>query len=70
MLPMFKNSQELKEFSDLVEGRVNIIPLVETYSSILDMHNIVKISGVKEIYIGLNDLHLDMGMKFMFEPLA
>lgn len=70
MLPMFKNNLELKEFSDLVEGRVNIIPLVETYNSILDMHNIVKISGVKEIYIGLNDLHLDMGMKFMFEPLA
>jgi hypothetical protein len=70
MLPMFKNSSELKEFSDLVDGRVKIIPLVETYNSILDMHNIVKISGLKEIYIGLNDLHLDMGMKFMFEPLA
>lgn len=26
--------------------------------------------GITEIYIGLNDLHMDMHLKFMFEPLA
>jgi len=70
MLPMFKSAKELNAFSDIVHGRVGIIPLVETHSAMLDMHDIVKVSGLSEIYIGLNDLHLDMGLKFMFEPLA
>jgi hypothetical protein len=70
MLPMFHTAEELKIFSKAVNGRVGIIPLVETHSAILDMSNIVKVCGLTEIYIGLNDLHLDMGLKFMFEPLA
>lgn len=70
MLPMFKTSEELAEFSNLVGGRVGIIPLVETHSAMLDMGNIVKVPGLSEVFIGLNDLHLDMGLKFMFEPLA
>jgi hypothetical protein len=28
------------------------------------------VPGLSEIFIGLNDLHLDMNLKFMFEPLA
>lgn len=70
MLPMFRSAEELRLFSSMVNGRIGIIPLVETYSAIQDMSNIVKIPGLSEIYIGLNDLHLDMGLKFMFEPLA
>ena len=70
MLPMFQTAQELNIFSDMVNGRVGIVPLVETRSAILDMHNIVKVPGLSEIYIGLNDLHLDLGLNFMFEPLA
>jgi len=70
MLPMFQTAKELNTFSDMVRGRVGIIPLVETHNAMLDMHNIVKVPGLSEIYIGLNDLHLDMGLKFMFEPLA
>ena len=70
MLPMFQTAKELNIFSDMVRGRTGIIPLVETHSAMLDMHNIVKVSGLSEIYIGLNDLHLDMGLKFMFEPLV
>ena len=70
MLPMFQAAKELNTFSDMVRGRVGIIPLVETHNAMLDMHNIVKVPGLSEIYIGLNDLHLDMGLKFMFEPLA
>jgi hypothetical protein len=70
MLPMFKNAKELGLFSKIVNKRVGIIPLVETYSAIQDMHNIVNVAGVSEIYIGLNDLYLDTGLKFIFEPLA
>jgi len=70
MLPMFRNVQELKDFCILVDGRAGVVPLVETYDAAEAMAEIVTISGVTEIYIGLNDLHLDMKLNFMFEPLA
>ena len=70
MLPMFQSAGELAEFSNMVAGRVGIVPLVETKNALADMYNITQVSGLSEIYIGLNDLHLDMGLKFIFEPLA
>jgi hypothetical protein len=70
MLPMFRTVDEILEFSRLVDGRVKIVPLVETYDAAVVMSDIVTVTGVDEIYIGLNDLHLDMGLKFMFEPLV
>jgi hypothetical protein len=30
----------------------------------------VEVPGVDEVLIGLNDLHLEMGCRFMFEPLV
>ncbi|WP_067587593.1 aldolase/citrate lyase family protein [Endozoicomonas ascidiicola] len=70
MLPMFRTAKEVQIFSDYVDGRVGIIPLVETYDAANSLQNIVKVQGLSEIYIGLNDLHLDMKLDFMFEPLA
>jgi len=70
MLPMFFSSQEAGRFLELVSGRCKVILLVETYGSFLDLHRIVKIPGVSEVHVGLNDLHLDMNLKFMFEPLV
>ena len=70
MLPMFRTSNELMEFSSLVDGRVGIIPLVETYDAAKSIDDIIKVPGLTEIYIGLNDLHLDMKLDFIFEPLA
>lgn len=70
MLPMFRSADEVRHFSELVDGRVKVIPLVETYDAAQAIDEIVSIPGVSEIYIGLNDLHLDMQLTFMFEPLA
>jgi len=70
MLPMFHSADEVQCFSDLVNGRVGIVPLVETYDAAMSIDEIVNVSGITEIYIGLNDLHLDMKLNFMFEPLA
>jgi len=70
MLPMFYCPDEVREFSKMVNGRVGVTPLVETYDAANAIADIVKVPGVTEIYIGLNDLHLDMKLKFMFEPLA
>ena len=70
MLPMFESHDELQRFATLVNNRIPVIPLVETSAAIQDIDNIVRVNGLEEIYIGLNDLHLDMGLKFMFEPLV
>ena len=61
---------EVRQFARLVNGRAGVIPLVETYKATQAIDKIVGIPGVSEVYIGLNDLHLDMKLNFMFEPLA
>lgn len=70
MLPMFRDADELLYFAELVDGRAGVIPLVETYEAAQAIDMIVRVPGVTEVYIGLNDLHLDMQLNFMFEPLA
>ena len=70
MLPMFRRIEELELFARIVDGRVGVMPLVETADAAACIHEIVKVQGVQEVYIGLNDLHLDMGLSFMFELLA
>lgn len=70
MQPMFYSASDVHEFASLINGRVRFMPLIETRGAAESCAEIVKVDGVTDIYIGLNDLHLDMGMKFMFEPVA
>ena len=70
MLPMFHSAQQVAEFSDMVGGRAGIMPLVETFSAAQDIASVAAVPGVTEVFIGLNDLHLDMQLKFMFETVA
>lgn len=69
MLPMFRTPEELSEFCRLVDGRVPVIPLVETPEAAESLPQLVSIKGIHEIYIGLNDLHLGLKLNFIFEPL-
>jgi len=70
MLPMFKTAREVEDFCRAVDGRIPVIPLAETKEAMEILPQVARLSGVSEIYIGLNDLHLSLGMRFMFEPLA
>ena len=67
MLPMWKSSEEVKRFFDIVRGRVKTILLLETDEARLCIDEVIRLDGVDEIYIGLNDLHLSQHKKFMFE---
>ena len=69
MLPMFRTAQEVQSFSSLVAGRAPISLLVETADAMHNLSACIEISGVSEVHIGLNDLTLDLGLTFMFEPL-
>ena len=70
MLPMFHTLDEVRIISELVDGRAGIVPLLETAASIKIAEDISKINGLVELYVGLNDLHLDLNNSFIFEPLA
>ncbi|XZE55160.1 aldolase/citrate lyase family protein [Planctomycetaceae bacterium SH139] len=70
MLPMFHSAATVAEFSALVAGRAGIIPLVETPQAARQIEQVAAVDGLSEIFIGLNDLHLGLGKRFMFELLA
>jgi hypothetical protein len=70
MLPMFKDSNEVKEFISYVNKRSIVCLLLETPEALVRIDDILKIPGIDEIHIGLNDLHLSMGLNFMFELLS
>ncbi len=70
MLPYFKTVAEVKRFIDCVGGRVRTMLLVETPEAVSVIDDILEINGIDEVFIGLNDLSLGYGKKFMFELLA
>lgn len=70
MLPYFTTPEEVKTFIGYVNGRVKTIPLLESARALDRIDEILQIEGIDQIYIGLNDLSLDLGKKFMFELLT
>jgi hypothetical protein len=70
MLPMFDGPAQLADFSRLVAGRAPIVALLETAAALDSLEHWLATPGLAEVYVGLNDLHLSLGLRFMFEPLA
>lgn len=70
MLPYFKTVKEVKEFLSAVDGRVKTMLLLETPEAVEILDEILMLGNIDFIHIGLNDLSLGYGMKFMFELVA
>ncbi|WP_296869682.1 aldolase/citrate lyase family protein [Tibeticola sp.] len=70
MLPMFDGAEAVATFCALVAGRVPVTALLETRGALETVARWAGTPGLDEIYVGLNDLHLSLGLRFMFEPLA
>jgi 2-keto-3-deoxy-L-rhamnonate aldolase RhmA len=70
MLPMFRSADDLARFLDMLDGRAEALPLVETKAALDALPGIAARLPLERLHIGLNDLHLDMGLKFMFQPIA
>jgi 2-keto-3-deoxy-L-rhamnonate aldolase RhmA len=70
MLPMFKTKQEVELFIQYINKRVKACLLLETSQALCRIDDILEVKGIDEIYIGLNDLHISMGLHFMFELLS
>lgn len=70
MLPYYKTVDEVATFIEMVDGRVKVCLLCETKEAVACMPDVLRLSGIDSIHIGLNDLHLSYGQTFLFEPLT
>ena len=70
MLPFFKTVAEVQRFLNAVDGRCRTMLLLETPEAVDVLYDILELKGIDEIHIGINDLSIGMGKKFMFELLT
>ena len=70
MLPMWRTADDLCQLVSMVDGRAKVMPLLETDTAADNLPEAVKVSGIDQMHIGLNDLHLCYHQKFMFQLLA
>lgn len=70
MLPYFKTTEEVARFLCAVGGRVRTMLLFETPEALDRVDEILALPGIDEVFVGLNDLSLGYGKKFMFTMLA
>ncbi len=67
MIPMINNIEIYKKTIEFINGRVEVIPLIETPYSIFKIDEIIRLTNPKQIHFGLNDLSLALGTKNIFE---
>ena len=70
MLPMWETVDDAKRFRDYIDGRAKVMLLLETIPAEKSLDEVLELDGIDEILIGLNDLHLQYKLKFLFELLA
>ena len=70
MLPMWTSVDDAKKFRDYINGRAKVMLLLETIHAENALDEVLELDGIDEVLIGLNDLHLQYELKFMFELLA
>lgn len=70
MLPMFTSVYEVQTFISLINKNAKSSLLLETPQAMVRIDEIMKIDGIDEIHVGLNDLHIGLKLDFMFELLS
>lgn len=70
MLPMVMDQHDVEQFVSYVNGRCKVCIMIETAAAMARLDKILAVPGVDELFIGLNDLHISMGLTFMFEFLC
>ncbi len=70
MLPMVMDHHDVEQYVNYVDGRAKVCIMIETAAAMARLDKILAVPGVDELFIGLNDLHISMGLTFMFELLS
>jgi 2-keto-3-deoxy-L-rhamnonate aldolase RhmA len=61
MLPMFTTPGEVERFVELVDGRATTVLLMENKTAAERIEEIVRVPGVDDVHVGINDLTLSLG---------
>jgi len=69
MLPMFRGPEELELLVRAVDRRCGVIGLLETAEAAQRVGDVARVAGLSRVHVGLNDLHLALRRRFMFELL-
>lgn len=70
MLPMWRTAEDLRQLVQMVGGRAKVMPLLETDAAAEHLADALRVPGVDQMRIGLNDLHLCYHRKFLFQLLT
>lgn len=70
MLPMAMDQRDAELYVEMVAGRAKVCIMIETAAAMARLDKILAVPGIDELFIGLNDLHISMGLTFMFELLS
>ena len=70
MLPMVIDQHDVEQYVSYVNGRAKVCIMIETAAAMARLDKILAVPGVNEVFVGLNDLHISMGLTFMFELLS
>ena len=70
MLPMWRTADDLRQLVQLVGGQAKIMPLLETDTAADNLSDALRVPGIDQMHIGLNDLHLCYHQRFMFQLLT
>ena len=70
MLPYFTEARAVAQFVDLIGGRARPVLLLETAAAAARVREIVEVPGVAEVMVGLNDLHMSLGLVSPFEVVV
>jgi hypothetical protein len=70
MLPMFSTAGEVERFAEIVDGRAQIVLLLEQVQAALAIGAILEVETVSEVHVGINDFALDLGLPNRFLALT
>jgi hypothetical protein len=70
MLPYFHTAAEVAAFIRQVAGRARVIVLLETLAETIRIEEILELSGIDEVMVGLNDLRIAARVHSHFEVLV
>lgn len=70
MFPGFRTKDEVEQFLEWVDGRAEAILLLETAPALKQLPDWLTVPGVTEVFVGMNDLHLELKMASAMDLLA
>lgn len=70
MLPWFTRAAEAAALAALVRGRARVALLIETRAAAERIDEVAAVPGADELFVGLNDLHRDLGLAHPFAVLV